>query len=481
MDVQVKKEIPTKQQTPLLDVLVSVIPEQTTPPTTTTEAQSDPSTTVLRRLQSWKTKLQSWHPKFLSKAVSEFVKPRLERTVHDMEKSRSYLDHDKHHDLYDALLNSISLDEQISRGYLDPNKVLKWKRSDDEDHDPPLDSTKEKKKKSREDVELSKKSSTSKESFKEVAMKAEESSFIDVLSDADQPQDDIDLKKYTSNEMPKVLSQAWDKFFEIQHAQPEDTHELLRKLLEDLQIIRCSDGKFQNLFEPFFDDEESISPKNDPHYFNAEFNLIESLLNRDTLIDSSPKFDYFLEEFFGKLAHIDPIPLGIEETDFDLEEEIRLVKNLLYDNSSLRPPEEINAEIADTILESLSPSPILVEDSDSQIKEIDLFLDTDDLMPPGIENEDYDSERDIYVFEELLNNDTPPLPENESSNFDHHDNPSFPRPSPEPPNVDILFDLEPDTGVLTAKIVEAISEHHVLMLKVLPTQSTLCLNIYPLL
>nr|GEV36129.1 hypothetical protein [Tanacetum cinerariifolium] len=37
--------------------------------------------------------------------------------------------------------------------------------------------------------------------------------------------------------MSKVLSRAWEKFFEIQHAQPEDTHELLRKLLEDLQII----------------------------------------------------------------------------------------------------------------------------------------------------------------------------------------------------------------------------------------------------
>ncbi|GJY33257.1 hypothetical protein Tco_0417726 [Tanacetum coccineum] len=38
-------------------------------------------------------------------------------------------------------------------------------------------------------------------------------------------------------ETPKVLSLAWEKFFEIQHAQPEDIQELLRKLLKDLQII----------------------------------------------------------------------------------------------------------------------------------------------------------------------------------------------------------------------------------------------------
>nr|GEV02407.1 hypothetical protein [Tanacetum cinerariifolium] len=137
-----------------------------------------------------------------------------------------------------------------------------------------------------------------------------------------------------------------------------------------------------------FDDEEIISTKIDPHYFNAESNLIESLFNQDTLIDSSHMFDYLLEEFSGELAHIDSIPPGIKEADFDLEEEIRLVENLLYDNSSSRSLEELNTEIADMIVVSLSPSPIPVEDSDSQIEEIDLFLATDDLIPSSIENDD---------------------------------------------------------------------------------------------
>nr|GEX68340.1 hypothetical protein [Tanacetum cinerariifolium] len=153
---------------------------------------------------------------------------------------------------------------------------------------------------------------------------------------------------------------------------------------------------------PLFDDEEIISTKIDPYYFNAESNLLESLLNRDTLIDSFPNFDYLLEEFSGELAHIDPIPPGIKEANFDLEEESRLAENLLYDNSSPRLPEELNAEIADTILESLSPFPILVEDSDSHMEKIDLFLVMDDLMPPGIKNDDYDSEGDINFLEELL-------------------------------------------------------------------------------
>ncbi|GKA77696.1 hypothetical protein Tco_0784233, partial [Tanacetum coccineum] len=80
--------------------------------------------------------------------------------------------------------------------------------------------------------------------------------------------------------------------------------------------------------------------------------------------------------------------------------------------SSPRPPKEFNSENSDAVIESFSPSPILVEDSDSLIEEIDLFLTLDDSMLPGIENDDYDSEGDILFLEELLSNDSPLLPEN---------------------------------------------------------------------
>ncbi|GJW75698.1 hypothetical protein Tco_0135068, partial [Tanacetum coccineum] len=162
---------------------------------------------------------------------------------------------------------------------------------------------------------------------------------------------------------------------------------------------------------------------------------------------SYPKIDYLLEEFSGELTHINLIPSGIEKADFDLEKEIRLVENLLYDNSSPRPPEELTLEIADTIFKSLPPSPILVEDSDSLIEEIDLFLTSDDSMPPGIESDDHDSEGDIRFLEELLSNDSSPLPENESFSLDHFDDPSLLRPPPKPPDVEICFDFELDTAV----------------------------------
>nr|GEU72780.1 hypothetical protein [Tanacetum cinerariifolium] len=58
-------------------------------------------------------------------------------------------------------------------------------------------------------------------------------------------------------EKPKILLQAWDKFFAIQHAQPEDSNELFQKLLKDLQIINKEMIECNRLI--FFDDNEDHS------------------------------------------------------------------------------------------------------------------------------------------------------------------------------------------------------------------------------
>nr|GEU72064.1 hypothetical protein [Tanacetum cinerariifolium] len=52
-------------------------------------------------------------------------------------------------------------------------------------------------------------------------------------------------------------------------------------------------------------------------------------------------------------------------------------------------------------------------------------------MPPSIKKDDYDSERDILISEELLSNDSLSLPENESFYFDI---PLFSRPPTKPPD-----------------------------------------------
>ncbi|GJZ77814.1 hypothetical protein Tco_0642486 [Tanacetum coccineum] len=235
-----------------------------------------------------------------------------------------------------------------------------------------------------------------------------------------------------------------------------ESDELIKSSVENLVPTPSDDDKsffdedvpkenFKFFSNPL-SDEEIISTKIDPHHFNAESDLIESLLNRDTLIISSPKFDSFLEEFSGELAYIDLIPPGINKADFDPEEEIHLVERLLYDNSSPRPPKEFNSENSDAVIESFSPSPIPFEGSDSLMEEIDIFLAPEDSIPPGIENDDYDSKRDILFLEELLSNDPLSLPENESFYFYRYYVPLSPRPPEKPPDDDdVYFDIEPDT------------------------------------
>nr|GEX75164.1 hypothetical protein [Tanacetum cinerariifolium] len=150
---------------------------------------------------------------------------------------------------------------------------------------------------------------------------------------------------------------------------------------------------------PLFD-EEIISIKIDPHHFNAESDLIEYLLNYDfSIISSSSKVDSLLDEFAGELTLLKSIPQGINETVYDPEKETRLIKRLLYDNSSPRPPKEFVFENYNVAIESFSPFPIPVKDSDSFMEEIDLSFTPDDPMLPGIEEDDYDSKRDILILE----------------------------------------------------------------------------------
>ncbi|GKF47702.1 hypothetical protein Tco_0137504 [Tanacetum coccineum] len=81
-----------------------------------------------------------------------------------------------------------------------------------------------------------------------------------------------------------------------------------------------------------------------------------------------------------------------------------------------------------SIIESLPTSLIPVEkDNDPVQEEIDIFLVLDDLIPPGVENDDSKDE------------------DNELPNLDHQDNTSSPCPPTEPP--DVCFNFKPDTAI----------------------------------
>nr|GEU99667.1 hypothetical protein [Tanacetum cinerariifolium] len=245
---------------------------------------------------------------------------------------------------------------------------------------------------------------------------------------------------------------------------------------EEKQIVKeqAAKARYKKIPICYDDDEDcsiAITPKEpdnylNPHHFNAESDLIESLLKHDSMIiSSSSKIDSLLDEFTGELTLFLSIPPGINETDFDLEEEIRLIKKLLYDNSSPRPPEKFIFENSDTAIKSFSPSYISVEDSNSFMEEIDLSFTSDDPMPLDIEEDDYDSEKGILILEELVSNNSLSLLENESFHFDIS---SSSRPLAKPP--------DGNSGILNVKVMGDISENNVPIPRIMLTQPTLVPN-----
>nr|GEU34450.1 hypothetical protein [Tanacetum cinerariifolium] len=158
--------------------------------------------------------------------------------------------------------------------------------------------------------------------------------------------------------------------------------------------------EFKVYLNQLFDDDEIYSDELEPH---VKSNFVESLSNHDTL-----KVDH-LEETSRPL-----MPIHIAE-----EEQIRR-EHAEYINLMER-------------LININPCP-----------QIDIVTNTDELLPPGFENDD--SEGEIDVVERLhvdnsITNSKNELSKNEASDFD---NPSFLRPPPEPP--DAKFDFELNSG-----------------------------------
>nr|GEU55190.1 putative ribonuclease H-like domain-containing protein [Tanacetum cinerariifolium] len=126
---------------------------------------------------------------------------------------------------------------------------------------------------------------------------------------------------------------------------------------------------------PLFD-EDIISIKIDPHHLNAESNLIESMLNHDSLIiSSSLKIDYLLDEFTSELILLKSFPPGINKVNCDPEEEIHLDERLF----------------------------------DPLMEEIDLFLASDGSISLSIDSAYSDSEGDNLLLKILLQDDHIPV------------------------------------------------------------------------
>ncbi|GJV21325.1 hypothetical protein Tco_1370345 [Tanacetum coccineum] len=170
-------------------------------------------------------------------------------------------------------------------------------------------------------------------------------------------------------------------------------------------------------------DDTSDVPTCDNNRVNVEIDLVESLSNHDTSIVYSSKIDPILEEFTGELAHIAPIPLGInieyvdatpsyseldsleeenedqEEKEFNLEDifqiqDVILREKLLNVHRLISNIESLKVNpIPDHVLKSPSSIPISVTDSDSFLEEsVTSFSYLDNSLPEFETSSDYTEE-----------------------------------------------------------------------------------------
>nr|GEY32568.1 retrotransposon protein, putative, unclassified [Tanacetum cinerariifolium] len=93
--------------------------------------------------------------------------------------------------------------------------------------------------------------------------------------------------------------------------------------------------------------------------------------------------------------------------------------------------------------------------NDHLLEKANLFLASDNSIPPGIENFAYDSKRDIRFLEALIIDDSIPFLINESSEFDF-DNTSIQRPPLKPPDAE--FDFKTDSEEEISVVINTIDE-----------------------
>nr|GEV05867.1 reverse transcriptase domain-containing protein [Tanacetum cinerariifolium] len=255
------------------------------------------------------------------------------------------------------------------------------------------------------------------------------------------------------------------------------------------ECLIVSENESQSI-EPINDNSLDVTIISNPLFDNdktnfdeinsqVESNSDESASNHDT-----EKSDY-LDEFYGpflpihileaertrrehadyinrmeiepRLEEIDVVSVTndvLPPSDDDSNEEVDAVGDLRFDNFiqnseheysesedsdfdnpllSLPPPEPPDKEFdfEKEILVVRNEFSLLFAESEDMIFDPDLFLSKNSI-PPGIENVADDPEGDIHFLEELLIDDSILSYELFDSNF--KDNPSIPRPPPEPPD-----------------------------------------------
>nr|GFA56956.1 hypothetical protein [Tanacetum cinerariifolium] len=207
--------------------------------------------------------------------------------------------------------------------------------------------------------------------------------------------------------------------------------------IEEEQVVKAQTWKLRVCYDDDDDDEG---------YNSLEDNIISELPLYSAVTPSEP-IDYLSEGENGcdVLACFTTFSNVLFDDDYDFDSS---------DDQSLSN-EDVQEKINSNPLFDEEIIPMEIEQhsfnaDDSHMEETDLPFTSDDPMPPGIEDDDYDSGRDIPILEELLDNYSLSLPANESYHFDI---PSPYRPPAKPP--------DGNTGTLNVKMMGYVSDQKI--------------------
>nr|GEV35340.1 reverse transcriptase domain-containing protein [Tanacetum cinerariifolium] len=179
------------------------------------------------------------------------------------------------------------------------------------------------------------------------------------------------------------------------------------------------------------------------------------------------KNDFPVFTTFPNLLFNDKDDVAVHVEDVQIEES-KIHSNPLFDNDEINS-DELESHVESNFVEStidnldeffrpLIPIHIAEEerirrehDNDSQWEEIDIITSTDDVLPPGVENDDSDREVNALRVDSSIKNSEHESSESEESDFD---NPSVPLPPSEPQDEELYFEIEDEISVVRNTIVE---------------------------
>ncbi|GKA44992.1 hypothetical protein Tco_0737788 [Tanacetum coccineum] len=234
--------------------------------------------------------------------------------------------------------------------------------------------------------------------------------------------------------------------------------ELIKSSVENLV-------SFPSEFKGISEDTCDVPVCEDPSTFDALSNHSEILSDSNNDGTSSDDDSYENIEYVEasplnlEIVSLEEVNKDQEEKEFDLEDifqiqDVILREKLLNINRLIANIESLNDNPSpDRVLKSPFSSPIPIVDSDSFFEESDTSFSYSDNSLPEFETFSDHTEETRSGSTTTHANNSPPeydsfLFEFESFHFDLYDDPLFPRPPPEPPDVEISLIVKTDAPVI---------------------------------